>query len=402
MRNPVFQLLCFSLCFSNLIGCQVLDSLHKPKVDNPVLSQNPIRTMGLAPEAESEFNPHDPQIQNSGLQQISLEAVAQGETMEVRDDLVVAKVNGSPIFAAEILDPYTQAFEKMDGQLSPEQMEQQKLALLQRDLKTHVQRKLLVNALKSTVEPDQFDQLLAIMYNEFEKQEVERLKEQLEVDTVPELEQKLAEQKTTLASLRDNFVNQEVARQFLALKARADNKVTRQELLQYYQEHLQDYESKPKVRWQELIIYFDNHGGRDEALALLSKAIDELRQGAEFTTVVQKYSDGVELMKDGIWDWMEPGSLDSQEVEKSLFELPVGSIGSPFEHDTSFQLVKVLEREEKTRKQFPEVQQDIQLALLQQKRRNAIEAVFKELIDEAEIVTIFDEGANDPKQWYPN
>jgi len=62
----------------------------------------------------------------------------------------------------------------------------------------------------------------------------------------------------------------------------------------------------------------------------------------------------------------------------------------------------VLEREEKTRKQFPEVQQDIQLALLQQKRRNAIEAVFKELIDEAEIVTIFDEGANDPKQWYPN
>jgi len=161
-------------------------------------------------------------------------------------------------------------------------------------------------------------------------------------------------------------------------------------MLRYYEKHIDEYTTPAQVKWQQIVVSFDKHGGKRGALAELEKLIDELKAKADFAEVARKYSDGVTADSGGRWDWTQKGSLADKRTEKALFELPEGSISQVFVGKKDYQLVRIVSRRQTRQIPFAKVQDEIKGKLKKEQRTEATKNVLTELYANAVIDTIFD------------
>ncbi len=382
------------LGLSLLAGC---DSLRTSRVDNPVMPEAPPR---VALQNDSEYSgdayindPLDPKV--NGVKPGEAVPVSYSNSTSTGENdfgHVVATVNGEPIFAADVLARYGTNLAKVKAEAPPFQYRQLRDGLLKRDLNDHIDRVLLVQQLKSTLEPAQMEQVEIQLGDLFEK-EIDKLMERFGANSKVELHQMLHENNMTLATLKEAFTNQRLAMEYLRQKVDVPQKIGREELYAYYQKNIDDYKIQSKVRWQQILVSHKEHGGKEAAKNVLVKAIDELRRDIAFDEVAKKYSDGPTANNGGNWDWTEPGSLEDTEIERALFELPVGSkrsISRVFEREDDFQLVRVVERQDTGFTKFEVVQNEIRDKLLALAREEQSKSVIAELREEAVIETEFD------------
>jgi parvulin-like peptidyl-prolyl isomerase len=307
------------------------------------------------------------------------------------DTRTVAYVNGEPILASEVLEPYAEKLSELRQQVPPEQFEQLRLQLIERDLPIQIDNRLLIQGFKSTLkkpQQDMLDQAVATMFNK----EIEKLKAQFDVNTDYELEVELQKKNSSLASLERAFGNRVMASEFLRSKAGSIREPSRREMLEAYERRKQDEYHRPaRVRWQQILISYGANGGKQGAIETLTKAAQELRQGTDFSEVAKTYSDGPGAAQGGYWDWMQRGSLADQAVEEELFSMPVGRISDVLVGESSFQLVRVLEREDERYIPFEKVQDALKDELKEEYQKAATERVMQELRANAVIQTMFDE-----------
>ena len=392
-----------------LVGC---DQINKVKVDNPVMPPAPPRirtTQNATPTgptgddlllSDSEgtvvhLSEGDRAVaatdSSSTLSPVDYRADNAGQREEFSDSDVIATVSGSPIFVADVLDRYGPDLARARAQLPPADFAKLQKSLLERDLKGHIERRLLIESLHAMLKPEQLKMLNDHLDKRFEK-EIDRLKQELGVTTTHELKIKLQEQKqTSITNLRTAFVNQQMAMEYLAAKSQKQVNIGRPALLSDYEEHISDYETAPKVKWQQIVVNFAKHGGEQRAFAHLQQAVEELQKGTKFADVVQKYSDGPKASQGGHWGWIQAGSLANKEIEHALFELPVGVISEVLVDDASYRLVKVIDRRAAGRVSFEDVQDEIKEKLTREARREATLRVLDELYENAVIETIFDD-----------
>ncbi|HSG70576.1 MAG TPA: peptidylprolyl isomerase, partial [Planctomycetaceae bacterium] len=196
---------------------------------------------------------------------------------------------------------------------------------------------------------------------------------------------------SSLAILERSFANRVMASEYLRTKQGKPPTPGRVELLEFYHQIKdKDYSHPARVRWEQIEVSFGRHGGKAGALEHLKKAYGELKHGADFAEVAKKYSDGPGAAQGGYWDWMPAGSLANQEIEQALFNMPIGRISDVFVGETSYQIVRVLERELAHHDSFEEVQEELKEKLAEQYREAATEQVMRELKDKATVVTVFD------------
>ena len=371
-----------------LAGC---DSLGKTKVvDNPVAGPAPPRIQMTNQEKTGQASVEllRPTGESDGTVRL-----ASGQSTQPDEQLFdlqpVAVVNGQPILAGDILERYGAGLEEARKKASPEQFKQVRMDLIQRDLPGHIDRKLLAGALRSTLKPEQIKALNEAIDKAF-AEETAKMMEEMGVATRHELDLELQKQKTNLGSLRDSFATQQMAMEYLRSKAGTPTEVGRPELLQYYEAHAAEYAIPAKVKWQQILIAFNGDEETREALDRLEKVISELKSGADFTEVARRHSDGYNADSGGHFGWTEPGSLADKDVEKTLFELPVGSVSRVFEDRTSFQLVKVTDRQGAGRVPFEELQDKIREKLEKESRQQLAEKVLEELRANAQIITEVD------------
>ena len=181
--------------------------------------------------------------------------------------------------------------------------------------------------------------------------------------------------------------------QFLGAKSQSKEKIGREELLQFYNDHADDYAITGRVKWQQLLISWGRHGGRTPALRKLEEAIEQLRQGKAFDEVARSLSDGPTAADGGNWDWTPQGSLADERVNQVLFELEVGKISQVLVGDDTFQLVKVVSREDGGMKDFHKVQDGIRDQIRKQQRSKSADQILSDLREKAMIETIFDTAA---------
>lgn len=309
--------------------------------------------------------------------------------IELYGATVVATVNSLPIFADDVLQPHTLNLEKAQAQLSQAEMNRLRAKLIQQELPQHIEKALLVSALREDIEEEQYEMLTGQVDNLFEK-EVDKLKERYNVQTKIELERVLEEQGTSLDNLRNAFTSRELSMFYIGRKSKSDTRLSRQELMEWYEQNKAQYAIEAAVKWQQIRINNPADGGREAGFAKMKQAIDALRNGQEFGAVAKQFSDGPKSDTGGIWDWTKQGSLADEKVERALFEIPAGKISQPLETGSAFVLVKVLERREAGYVPFEEVQDKINNKLQSESRRNAAQNVIKELNNTSTIWTIFD------------
>ncbi|MDZ4684163.1 MAG: peptidylprolyl isomerase [Planctomycetaceae bacterium] len=372
-----------------LPGCQAISkSLSITKTDNPVLQPPPRRTSLDDSAAEQQLASADGE--QPTIKPVSGTTASTADDTEVFNAKVIARVNGAPIFAGEVLERYGEYLVKARDKLPPEDYAELRNVIITRDLRSHIERRLLVERMRSKLKPDQIKLLQQHLDKMFEEQMVTKLKNDLKVTTRTELELALNERNTSMQALRDTFGNERMAMEFLYSSIERPPAPTRPEIVAYYQEHLDDFAIPARVKWQQIQISIDRRVSKSDAQAKLTEARRELEQGVSFDKVARKYSDGPTASEGGEWDWIQTGSLADTELEAKLFQMPVGQLSDVYATRDAFQIVRVTDRETESRTPLADVQDDISERIRKECEKDLPKKFVENLFEQAIIETDYE------------
>src|SRR5262245_27245838 len=303
----------------------------------------------------------------------------QGGPRPVQRGEVAATVNGVPVFADDVLLPFAQNLERAKAAMPPEAFRQQRRALIAKLLPTHIEQELLLQALKAKIsKEEQLTQIQKHIDSQFDEELKDTMKN-LGVSTVGELEVKLRDAGSSVATLRSNFRNRRLAQQYLSMRVMPRNGFDRPDLVAYYQEHARDYAVPAKVKWQQIQLGYEKHGGKRKTQKLARQLIARIESGQAFAQLAQENSDGPTASNGGHWDWTTQGSMKLKELDQALFEMPVGDAGALIEGLQGIEIVCVHDRRDAGTKSFESVQADIKETLRKNEFQRSVEGLLREL-----------------------
>jgi len=381
-----------------VIGLGAGCSSFKKKHENPVLGDAPRRISGATEEVQVADAGETPSS-DAGESDVKPVRGFQLDPWEDWEDdtaiynsKVAATVNGAPILNGDVLDRYSGFLisvreDMRKKRVGPDQYEKLREAYVQRDLPAHIQRRLLVESMRAGLKPEQMKGFQDHLDMLFEK-EIEKLKRELKVSTRTELELELNKKGTTLENVRDSFSTERMAMEYVAMKMDKAEHIDRQQLLEYYQQHQEDYEVRPTVTWEQIQVSYKD--SKSAARQKVDHAAQELRQGTPFDVVARKYSDGSTAKQGGRWDPIEAGSLVDSDLEALLFELPENELSPVYEGPSAFQIVRVTKRTGSGKIPFGDVQDDIREKLELDQNRARSAKFLQSLLAEAVIETKYD------------
>jgi parvulin-like peptidyl-prolyl isomerase len=310
---------------------------------------------------------------------------------------VIARINGQVVQACELLWVVNLMLEKNKDKIPPDKVEEIRAQLMQRQLSSLVDRKLLYDAFRRGVPAENLPKIEENLVGPFEQQEIPLLMKQMNVGSRPELERELCRLGSSLNDAKRSFNERVIASEWMRSKIKVDEDISPIEIHDYYQEHLTDYDYPAQARWEELMIRKNRFKDPAEAyaeLARLGNAAAQLavanRDPAKpiFTDVAKAKSDGFTAKDGGQYDWTSKGAK-KPPIDDVLFSLPVGQMSLIQESETGFHIIRVLERKEAGRKPFTEVQVKIRETLKDERLHVAQEKYLAELREQASIETIF-------------
>lgn len=381
-----------------LAGCQGQGQVF----ENPVVGPAPPRISRPGVTVAAQDSPA-----GEGASRLELTSYADAGGAAAPSSLppneVAARVNGRPIFVAQVLQPYAPQLEKYRPHISDAEFAQMQRYLLQRDLPRHVETAVVVDAVLAQLDSGQkaaIDEQLDAIFNE----QLDAMVKAAGVRSVAELQAKLAAAGSslavemeasgeTLSEIRKSFGERALSAQYLREAIGSIPPPTRQELLEEYRAHLQDYTQPAKVKWQQLQISFARHKGAENARQALARAQADLEAGMSFADVVRKHGDGPLAALGGEWDWTQPESVADPALRAALETLAEGEISAPLTSDKACMLVRITGRQPKRTAAFGEVQQELRKRLSDRKRNERILAVLEEIKSKAVIETMFDGAA---------
>ncbi|WP_339684025.1 peptidylprolyl isomerase [Gimesia maris] len=409
------QIYLLMIAFISIVGCETT-----PKVDNPVLGPPPPRLESALKQQKLEHtqmasrskerksilegdfqesdNPFEsPVITVASSSDTSTASAVDESVEELKDSTVVAMVNGTPLFVSDIIGVYDFQLKQAEQRMPPEEYQKLRKALVKRDLKSHIERQLLIHEMKTTLKKEQLAMLQEHLDKAFDEERIPELQKAVGASSPQELEEKLNQQGRSLYYEKELFMKQQSALQFMAVKAKSKNDFSREEVLARYKSNLDEYAYPAKARWQRIRISYAKHGGKDKAVGVLDEVIHKLQAGENFGALAEKYSDGPRAEKKGQWGWTGRGSLADSEVEAALFDLPVGQTSQVFETNDSFQIVKVLDRKEAGHTPFADVQAQLEQSMVNDARMKATRETLDQLFKKAIIESMFEYETEDEK-----
>lgn len=339
----------------------------------------------------------------------------------------VAQIDDQIILACEVLWRINKRIEEQKkivaakGQeAKPEEIDAVRQTLMAMEVARLVDRKLLFNEFRRNVPPENLPRIEENLRQPFEEKMLPQLCEQLGVKNQNELEHELARLGSSMADERRAFNEQIIAAEWIHSKVKVNEEISPDEMWEYYQAHLTDFEYPTQARWEELAVRKDKFKDAAEAFAAIALMGNEVwkswtgtsevkqptsdgttyfaaslrpesaqRRGAAFAEIAKAKSDGFTGKEGGLHDWTTKGSLQCRAIDNALFTLEVGQLSPILDSGEMFHIVRVLERKEAGRKPYTEVQSDIRDKLKDKRYKVEVEKYLTRLRGEARIWTVF-------------
>jgi hypothetical protein len=311
---------------------------------------------------------------------------------------IIARIDNQVVLACEMLWHVNFLIEQNQDQIPPHEIPRLREQLLKRELAASLDHKLLYGEFRRNVPAENMPRIEESLLEHFQEREIPKLMKQLQVNNQQDLERELVRLGSSLADARRSFNEKAIAGEWIQSKVKINEEVSPDQLMQYYQEHLADYEYPAQARWEELMIRKDRFKDSREAYAEIARLGNEVCQrdkahgmrGPAFADIAKAKSDGFTAKDGGIQDWTSKGALKATSIDQALFSLPLGQMSPQIlESDEGFHIVRVLERKEAGREPFTEVQGKIRDKLKDERFRSAIEQYLARLRREARIWTAF-------------
>ncbi len=322
---------------------------------------------------------------------------------------VAATVNGQPILNGAILDRYAgyliSVREQMlsmagepsktpPGQPIPtrDDFDKFRRTLIQRDIASYIQKVALVQHMMSGLTQYQIVESNRHIDQLFEKQ-CDRLKQELHVATIEELERELKTKGSTLQKVKESFTLDRLSTECFVAKADSLTPTEAPEIAAYYDSHVDLFSIPKTVSWQEIALSISPELSDAEATKRLDDLLVEFNDSDPFERKkidprYSKYS----------YSRLPLASLKDAELESQLFSMPLNQWSKVSGKATTYSLVRVTAREEGSRKALAEVQDQIRQKLDVKKRQTCAEKFMREVFSTAKIETqyslpkFYDEG----------
>lgn len=325
---------------------------------------------------------------NSVIKTVSYDTTS---TEPLTGNTVVAEVNGTPIFVDDLIGSVRLALEERD-EIPAEQKRRIMLGQIQKALGRHIEQQIVLQTLDATIPEDRRQLVEDSLTEVFESEVLAKIRRDKQANTDEELQSVLAEEGLSIELLREAFFRVQKVNGFLGQRATAPEKIDRTEIVQYYRDNMEKFTTQERVRWQELVLKYDYHDGKQKTAAEMLRLVQQLKNGADFGELAAKYSDALSADKKGDMGWLTQGALADKELEKELWQIPGGQTTKIYERDNQLELYRVVEHQRAKTSTLQEVQHQIEEALKNQKFKESRQAVLDELKAKANVVTIFDDA----------
>jgi hypothetical protein len=307
---------------------------------------------------------------------------------------IIAVVGDQAILSGELLPTANQMLEKFQGQIPEAQLNQQRVLAVRQLLQRKIESKLVYLDFLRTIPEDKAKEAMEGIYKQIDEQfyqdQVEKLMEQLEVASLPALEEKLRAAGSSLNRQKQEFREQAIAQSMVGRKIESSPEITHDQLLAEYQKEPEKYDIKSRACWEALTVLFEKFPDRLAAERAIVDMGNEVLRGAPFAEVAKRSSQGTNASSGGSHTWTTRGALISSVIDDAIFSLPIGQLSRILEDDSGFHIVRVTERENAHRIPFAEAQDEIREKLENEQRKEVITGYVQELREKTYVWTVFD------------
>jgi parvulin-like peptidyl-prolyl isomerase len=305
---------------------------------------------------------------------------------------IVGIVGTDAIFAYEIMDKVNQVLDLNKQKIPPSELDKVRAQQIQIFLKEKIETKLVFLDAKRNIPAEGLTQTEKKLEKYFDEQELPVMRKKSKVATDKELDEKLRSYGGSLERVRKAFVETSLAQIWARekFKAKEEEEVTYDEMLDYYHQHIADFETPARAKWEEIVVRFAKYPNKKAAYDALAARGNQVLSGAPFAEVAKAASDGITAAQGGLRDWVSPGSLVDEQLDRAVFGLPVGQLSPIFEGDNAYYIVRVAERTEKKTAPFETAQVKIAKKIKNQRNAQQQKDYLAELERRMPIWTIFD------------
>ena len=134
--------------------------------------------------------------------------------------------------------------------------------------------------------------------------------------------------------------------------------ITFKEIKAYFEEHREDFRYPKKVKFRQVVVRT-----QEEAAGLLER----LKHGETLAELSRGLSSGKDIEMGAEPGWFQKGQLE-EALEGVIFSLPVGQTSQIVESPYGYHIIEVLEILPEGSKSLPEVMDDIESRLLEERR----------------------------------
>lgn len=259
---------------------------------------------------------------------------------------VRAWVNGKPIFDEDIYAIIYPVLNQFQGLPEPERSKRQN-EIFKTVLEQFIDRELLYQDAIKKIEaanPKALKKIKELAKKEFEK-EVQKKRRDAKITEETFLEV-LQRQGMSMASWERMEERKFIANEYLISRIHAHLKPSREELLDYYQTHLNEFKRLDMVQWQDIFVASGTpkHPTPEDARRRAEELAYRLKNGEPFANLLS-YDDGLSHLRQGEGFGRRRGEIQPPELEKYLFAMRDGETSPPIEISTGYHIVRMVKRD---------------------------------------------------------
>ncbi|MBU2062768.1 MAG: peptidyl-prolyl cis-trans isomerase [Candidatus Omnitrophica bacterium] len=274
---------------------------------------------------------------------------------------ILAVVNGNPITQTDVDEILTPIYLQYKNTYSGKELEQ-KMEIARSDiLKQLIEDELMLEEAKRQelkIEDSEIDKLVNDLKANF--------------NTPDEFLAVLENQNVSLNELRNRYRKQLLIKKVADKEVLAKIIISPSEISEYYEKNKEQYKIPEQVRLRNIFLQAKKEN-EAEVAKNINDIYEQLKKGAEFVELVEKYSQDTNIVDSGDTGFMKRGSM-RKEIEDAVFGLKEGEFTPPIKTPTGYYIFRL---EEKQPVSFPpaeQVQEKIRGQLYQQKVKEKLKA----------------------------
>jgi peptidyl-prolyl cis-trans isomerase SurA len=226
---------------------------------------------------------------------------------------------------------------------------------------------------------------------------LDEIRRSVKLDTLEDLQREVEKQAMVWEDFKDDLRRNLLMREVIQREVGRSIIISREESRKFFEEHKKQFESPGGVHLAQILISKENRKP-EEAEKRAQEALQELKAGARWKDVAEKYSDDSTAKEGGDIGWLKEGTVASV-IQNAIAKLELNEFTEILDTKYGYLILKVLERRSPGVPEFAEVEQRVNEIMYSQRMQPALREYLANLRKESYIYLapgFVDTGAERP------